>query len=649
MFSTPDERGSARPIRARRSVAWVLALVLAVMLGAGTSPAHAQNFDERIASYEIEAEILADGDMVVAESILYDFGGLRRRGIFRDIPTRADYDDETWRITNIDNIEVSVTDGDGSPAPGGADDIDVGFEDNNFRIRIGNESVFLDGGTYRYNIQYLIRDTVEAVDRNGERWEEIAWNAVGTGWEVPIDEVSVKVTSPTTPTRFTCFIGARGAVDPCKATAGGETSVLFTSQGLLFREGMTVAVALKPGSVSDTELNLKPKWSLSRAFSVTGLSLAGFALVSVTGFGAVLALLARHGRDQRTAVGAYLPFEHGGHHGGTGPVDEAAPLVSPLEKPTGPVRFRPPDNSTPGLVGVIIDESADPLDVSATIVDLAVRGYLRIEEQGKMGRGGDFLLRRLPEPAGELLDYERYLLDELWRHLPTDGENAAVALGELNQNFAASMSGVQSRLYSETMQRGWFTRHPELVRKAWLAAGIFALVVAVGITIALAAVSTWAIIGLPLILAATLLLALHRRMPSRTANGRAVLEQAVGYEKFLDVADADQLRFQELQNDFVAALPYAMVFGLTERWAEVLSVLQDGGFDAVPTWYVGNWGPGFHYYHLAYSLDSFTSRAHSTLTAPAPVETSSGGGFSGGSFGGGFSGGGFGGGGGGSW
>ena len=65
-------------------------------------------------------------------------------------------------------------------------------------------------------------------------------------------------------------------------------------------------------------------------------------------------------------------------------------------------------------------------------------------------------------------------------------------------------------------------------------------------------------------------------MPARTGAGRKVLEEAVGYERFLDVADADQLRFQEQQLQFIAALPYAMVFGLTRKWAQVLAVLPYG-------------------------------------------------------------------------
>jgi hypothetical protein len=95
----------------------------------------------------------------------------------------------------------------------------------------------------------------------------------------------------------------------------------------------------------------------------------------------------------------------------------------------------------------------------------------------------------------------------------------------------------------------------------------------------------------------------------------------------------------------VAALPYAMVFGLTRKWAEVLAVLQERGLDLQPAWYVGaDPGAPFRALWLGAALSNFTSASSSALSMPAA--TQSGGGFGGG---GGFSGGGGGGGGGGSW
>ena len=162
---------------------------------------------------------------------------------------------------------------------------------------------------------------------------------------------------------------------------------------------------------------------------------------------------------------------------------------------------------------------------------------------------------------------------------------------------------------------------------------------------AVAATTGWGLLAIPLVAPGLIVLLAAHRMPARTGAGRKVLEEAVGYERFLDVADADQLRFQEQQLQFVAALPYAMVFGLTRKWAQVLAVLQEQGLNLRPTWYVP-YDPmaPFRFYLLGTAISNFSSASGSALSVPAPSST--GGGFGGG---GGFAGGGGGGGGGGSW
>ena len=70
----------------------------------------------------------------------------------------------------------------------------------------------------------------------------------------------------------------------------------------------------------------------------------------------------------------------------------------------------PPDDLRPGELGTLVDFEADPLDVTATIIDLAVRGYLKIEEVEKEWYQfrHDWTLTKL-QRAGELRRYERTL------------------------------------------------------------------------------------------------------------------------------------------------------------------------------------------------------------------------------------------------
>ena len=101
----------------------------------------------------------------------------------------------------------------------------------------------------------------------------------------------------------------------------------------------------------------------------------------------------------------------------------------------------------------MIDERANTLDVSATIVDLAVRGYLMIQEIPKEGWFGkpDWTLIRLEEPEDELLTYERRLLNGLFR------DGGEVTLSSLRNTFAERLEGVEESMYVDAVKRGWFS------------------------------------------------------------------------------------------------------------------------------------------------------------------------------------------------
>ena len=134
-------------------------------------------------------------------------------------------------------------------------------------------------------------------------------------------------------------------------------------------------------------------------------------------------------------------------------------------------------------------------------------------------------------------------------------------------------------------------------------------------------------------------------MPARTAKGSAELARILGFRQYIATAEANQLKFEEQADIFSRYLPYAVVFGLTDRWAHAFAGLASApaGSPSVAAlaWYVGPYGWSF-----ANFGDSMRSFSDTTVGAIAATAASSGGsGFGGG----GFSGGGFGGGGGGSW
>jgi uncharacterized protein (TIGR04222 family) len=294
------------------------------------------------------------------------------------------------------------------------------------------------------------------------------------------------------------------------------------------------------------------------------------------------------------------------------------------------VQYRPPADLRPAQLGVLVDERVDPVEVSATIVDLAVRGHLRIEEEetGRFRKKTDWVLHRLPPPDGDdLLGFERILLAELF------ATGGVVRMGDLSGSWATSYAKVQKAVYADAVERGWFPRSPAATRTLWGGVGAVALLAAIGVTVLLTRYTTVGLAGVPLILAALVLLLGSGKMPHRTPKGSRRLAETIGFREFIETAEADRMAFAEQENLFVRYLPYAVVFGATDKWAQAFSSLGAAESAAVGAWYLGAGGRVPSFDRLSTGLSDFSSRAATSLTTSP--SSSSGGGSSGGGFGGG--------------
>ena len=122
---------------------------------------------------------------------------------------------------------------------------------------------------------------------------------------------------------------------------------------------------------------------------------------------------------------------------------------------------------------------------------------------------------------------------------------------------------------------------------------------------------------------------LAQRMASRTADGTAMLAQSLGFKKYLVTAEANQIKFEEAQQIFSAYLPYAIVFGVADKWAntfdEVAAAAAAAGVTmASPVWYIGpNFGQGGFFDSIASGADSFSTQAAGTFVSTAGSSGSS--------------------------
>jgi uncharacterized protein (TIGR04222 family) len=591
------------------------AIVLAGAFGSG-DVARAQTAGERITSFDSAAMIGSDGDVTVTETIVYDFGTAEHHGILRLIPTRFAYDDVKSgydRLTPLTVVSVSGS-------PGTPVQVATSTHGSDTELRIGDPNQTITG-EHTYTIRYRLRGALNGFADH----DELFLNATGNGWNVPIDHATATVTAPGPVRREACFAGPTGSQLRCdSATASGSVAT-FSQSGLGPNEGLTVVVGFPTGLVPKPTPILDQRWTFQRAFALRpdtiGPTAGGLALVA-----ALFGLIGwRVGRD-RQYVGSAVDHAFGNVSG----EEEIVPMVG-RERVT--VEFEPPEKLRPGQVGVLVHERARPLDVTATIVDLAVRDYLRIVELPSTHRFSqpDWDLQKVKDPDG-LKDFERTIFNALFNN------RDSVHLSELKNHFASTLSTAERQLLDDTVSQGWFRRRPDQTAMRWRVLGVLVTAAGIGLTVLLAATSSYGLLGIPVLVFGILLVAGAGRLPHRTAKGHAVFIHALGFKRFIDESEKERARFAERQNLFSEYLPYAVVFGATAKWAHAFAGL-DGQLPATP-WYSGP-GP-FNVIVFDQTMHSFTVTTAGTLSSTPASSGSSG-------FSGGFSGGGFGGGGGGSW
>jgi len=607
----------------RRSIvaAWLAVVAAAVLLP--SAPAAAQGFVlETTERFDVDITIEPSGALLITETIQQQFGSTPRHGIFRHIPNRLRHDDEYDRVYPIELVSVTA-----SPA-GTPDDVETSEENGNFVIRIGDPDVEITG-RHTYEIVYRVQGAMNGFETH----DELYWNAIGDRWEQSITEMTVRVRAPASIDRVACFSGPFGSTFSCGSAKIKNGVAQFAHQGLSAYGALSVVVALPPETVASTAPILDERWSLDKAFARTSVTIGGGLGLLVLVIGGFAWLAWRTGRDLRYE-GSQIDQVMGVPDGG--PIQAETRAVPMLEKGTAPVEYAPPEDLRPGQIGTLIDEEANTLDVTATIVDLAVRGYLVIEEIPKEGWFGkpDWKLTRQAKETDGLLQYERTLLDGLFE----DGDE--VLLSDLKKKFVARLQKVKEALYRDMVSRRWFVKRPDKVRGMWTGIGVAALLLGIGATVALAYFTKLGLLGVPLVIGGVLLMIGAKRMPARTAKGTAITRRVNGFRVVIEKVEQHMSHWAEEENVFTRFLPFAVVFGVTEKWAKAFEALGQMPADDMG-WYRSAYP--FTYVAFANSMDAFSVTTSGTIAATP--SGSGGSGFGGG----GFSGGGGGGGGGGSW
>ena len=549
----------------------------------------------RIEDFHSEVIVMPDATIDVTETIQAHFLGGPWHGLYRTIPVEY-VTPQGFNYSLFLDVK-RITDASGRS---------LRYESTRERhyrklkIYISNA----DNSTQTISIQYTVSDAL----RFFEDHDELYWNITGDEWDVPINSASARIILPegATNIRANVFTGAyRSRAHNADVEIAGNGVDVRTQQPLGYHEGLTVAVAVDKGFIhpptaaSKVAMFFRSNWPL-------GIPFIAFLVMFY--------LWWTRGRD---------------------------PRLRPIA-----AQYEPPDQLTPGEAGTLIDNSADMRDITSSIVDLAVRGYIVIEEHQKDRMLGlmhdkdyNFILQKDRGAWAALKPHEQSLLNGLFT-AGTVGES--VSMSSLENHFYTNLPRIKSDIFASLITHGYYARRPDSVRSAYTGAGI-----AIGFLIVFGGIKLAASQGTaPLTFIAAgiatglVVVAFGWFMPAHTEQGTRALEGVLGFEDFLVHVESDRFnRMIKTPEMFEKFLPFAMALGVEKNWSRAFQ----GIMTQPPQWYRGSsYGPNFYPMTFTNDLGYMSSRASSVMTS-AP-RSSGGSGFSGG---GGSSGGGFGGGGGG--
>jgi uncharacterized membrane protein YgcG len=618
----------------------------ALLLLAAASPANAE---ERILRYLSDVQIEKDSTLDVSETIDVRAENDRiNHGIYRDFPTR-------YRGRNGSQMRVGFKfEGatmDGLPIPAKAEAFG-----NGVRIKVGDPNKIVDIGEHSYVLHY--RATRE-VGRFKD-YDELYWNATGNGWIFPIDVAEARIRLPQ-PAQFgqrAFYTGPQGSSASNAEIVDekpGEITIRST-QALGPYEGLTVAVAFPKGVVGELAGSQRAAWWLAD-YAPPALGL--LALIALCGFYYVA--WRRAGRDPR--AGTVVPI------------------------------FTPPDDLSPAGMRYVTTMKADNRTFAAALVDMGVRGHVRLnEEKGGWFGGKKTTIDRLdsstalpPEEQAALVDLclpgqsiemvqsnhgrfalaktalEKILKDQfdgkmfkrnygwavagllLW--IAAVWLCAAAVVAASNGPQAWQIVVVIGSLVVAALL--WLAFHDSATGKCLLTfVGAGAVVVAflAGFPILAEALASgwWLPLALPA-LALPLVLSAFWWISAPTPEGRIALDHIAGFKQYLSITEAERLDRMTAPKDtpeiFEKYLPFAIALGVENRWADrfatVLAAAAVQGQQGF-AWYSGSSNPWSNPGRFADDMgDSLSSTISSASTAPGSSSDSGGGGFSGGGGGGG--------------
>lgn len=543
---------------------------------------------EKLEEFHSTISIDPSGEITVVEKIRYATEISGKRGIIRSLPLTG-VDKQDREVKNDYSIISVKRDGEESKYR-------TERENGNLAIYVGESSVFLETGVYDYEITYSLPKQISFF----EEYDEFYWNVNGTQWPFSIGKISAEIIFPeeTNIIQMACYTGQYGSTEQnCESSESGN-SVSFTAASFSPGENLSIAVGFSKGVVAPppppTEFQ---QYGFQLITALFGLILLGYYLFTWLNFG----------------------------------IDPPKPTVIPL--------FDPPAGLSPASVGMVSKGFYWQDFITASIVSLASKGYLRIEENTKSTLFGlfkqkefDLIREKLPDES--LPKEENKLLTSLF---PTD--ERLTLDGKYNSTVADAVQKFQSSLGTQ-----W---NPLIYKGFNVKFWIVPILLIIGYIVLIVNMEDYFVFDgkAPLLVGFIggniILFFLYQWLIRKPAQEKLKLRAEIeGFKMYMAAAEEKMLQFsnppQLTPEKFEKLLPYAMVLDVDEIWGEKFQKMLSMSSTAQqyhPTWYSGGMIQRATFAHMLNS--SLSNTISQSSHKPSSGSGSGGGGFSGGGGGGG--------------
>lgn len=530
-----------------------------------------------VRDFQPSITIHTDSSIDVTENIVADCGSAQKHGIFRTLPTFQ-------QITNSGKIQspiilTSITDFDGKS---------INYSESSNRSdgtitwKIGDPNKTLSG-INNYRIKYHVKN---AVRHNSADFDEFYWNLSGNFWDMEIDNFSARINFPSeineNNSNLNLYSGSFGDKNSLGAVVGwNSTNQVGVDYVKILKtgEGITLSTTFPKNIVTPY---IPGFWEKYGSYF--------FLIIPLVILWLMYLLWNKLGRD---------------------------PKINPTIAP----EFEIPEKLAPIEMGLVLTDSIlDNKFISASIINLAVNGMLKIEKVGNK----DFKITKLSSKYAMSKGEEK-----LYAGLFESGDS--VSISDLKNKFYTNLPKISSAANDFLVSKSWLVDNSRLWQYLLAISGIIIFIVSVG---------SWSlnvILGLSVMISAIIILVFSFLMPKRSPEGALLLRRIKGFKLYMDTAEKYRQKFNEKENIFEKFLPYAIMFGITKEWVKKMKDIYGEKYFATyhPIWFIGPNFANFNVDSLASEISSMSSNMASTISSSPSSSGSGGGGFSGGGGGGG--------------